>query len=504
MSIFSSGLSKDKHNEIFKRVVGTIIPIPSESGGVIVMWEKARLKISCILPPTTRVCKAKWTKVSNRFDQKDFEIDTPTLIMSGTCGSDFGGETPPIPIGESNRAIEFRRGSHIRDKVSLAALNVNAKDRIMVKPYRLANVYDNSNICWGGNSIPKTLREANNLFWSAPFNCDFGGPLHDKMCKNIEHMKDADIGNGCGTARFVHRQALHSVCQCSEGRAIPPREGSSLCSYCGMIWPDKVSPEIAERSKIVGGLNLCTIGLCDSMECRCLCQCCSNNCRCVCTCDLTDAFIKGLKDYATSDENGSHWQDYYPLGSLSWEDWTRPICGTRYNRENPQFMSYTGKCDGVFISYDKKFVSSHPEDVQRNHAGHKCIIGLYTMTPTGYEIDLGKTKINLPSKKVLQVYDMWETQDQRVERENEEYRVRQEQERVRAAQLREERLALVQLRRIRDDKARAIVAKSVADTELAEDKDALSIYTNYFLRLENAAVIDAMITADERPITYQY
>lgn len=57
----------------------------------------------------------------------------------------------------------------------------NIKGVIYKIPYRLCNVFDSANICWGvGNKEPKDLNEAVNMFWALPFN----GDLIDRDFRN--------------------------------------------------------------------------------------------------------------------------------------------------------------------------------------------------------------------------------------------------------------------------------------------------------------------------------
>jgi hypothetical protein len=60
-----------------------------------------------------------------------------------------------------------------RHQYSIFAVREDEEKKLMIRPYRLANVHPNGHVCWGRrNPTPKDLYRAIKTYWEAPFNKD--------------------------------------------------------------------------------------------------------------------------------------------------------------------------------------------------------------------------------------------------------------------------------------------------------------------------------------------
>ena len=484
MAAFSTGLDKDRHHNIFKKVVGTVIMLPSESGGVIVNHEdKAGLRVSCIIKKTVRRATAQWQGVNaqgNRWypEPKEFELATPTLMYSASYGHYDGTGTQSLALTDV-----VRQQPH-GGEVAFVVLNEDSENNIMVKPYRIGNVYDGGNICWGGNLPPKNLRETHNLFWSSGINTDFGGPKHTRRCKNVTHVYQSHE-----TPNMLHRHEHLARCRngmdCEDKNAVlvkmqgpwssdHPRP--SKCLYCGGVLTKHISEEQSEILTKVGSLCLCCASLCsEASGCTCCCHCCQNQCNCLCECDLTDEWIEQMKGYEES------------LHHIAWEDWTRMVCGRKWNTEKPKFFSYNGHCDAIFISYDEDLIKKVGKENVRKHYTWDAVIGLATMTKDGWEIDYGNGKLMLGKNKVVPLADKWETPEVRRIREEREYAERQREARRIREHQRAERQERDRKRVEREAMRARVIAERIERGEVSQRDSAVDLWRRFYLNENNSS-----------------
>ena len=232
--------------------IGWIYLLPSETIKVIVKYHP-KWMISAVIANTSK----KIRTVKRLYDEEDAteELDIlikiPNLIMSHSM------QKPWV------------LNSKIETYFSINAIDLKQTSGIYVIPYRLANVYSSSNICFGDVALerkPSNLRQANNFFWSSPFNEDNCPYLdrHLQTCteRNHDHFDEKRI-----------REQY-------EAEKLDPLE----------------------------------------MEARIQadCACCFNECACECTCDTTDLYHDWLNNYYELIKN----QKYTLSTSL--------FCGERY------------------------------------------------------------------------------------------------------------------------------------------------------------------------------
>jgi hypothetical protein len=174
------------------------------------------------------------------------------------------------------------------------------------------------------------------------------------------------------------------------------------------------------------------------------------------------------------------------LNDLRWEDWSRIICGKKWNTDKPQFFSYSGRCDAIFVSYDKDLIKKYKDHV-RKHCRWNAIIGLANLTKKGWEIDLGNIKFTIPMKKAIPLADKWESPQQRRLREEREYAEAQ----ARAQREREERrIALREAERIRREREE-VIAKSLStkieNGEVSERPSAQELWRKFYMNETNSS-----------------
>lgn len=209
---------------------GWIYLLPSEAINVIVKYHPKWL-ISCVLPETSRRIIGK--RVDYRTDEAhkgSLDIKTPDIILTHSIAKPWDEYSKADPYFSINR-IDLKKGGGIH-----------------ATPYQLANVYSSGQICFGETTfggVPKNLREANNIFWSTPFNednCPFF-ENHPSVCKNKDHD-------------FLDH----------------PRTPPATWAARNL------------RVKAIKG---------------CCCECCINECGCQCKCNLNKGFFAWLKNYYT-------------------------------------------------------------------------------------------------------------------------------------------------------------------------------------------------------------
>ena len=155
--------------------LGWIYLLPSNTQSILVQYSP-KWKISCVLPEKQRRIHFKFhvcNDVACQDYDNTFNIKTPTLVMSHSM-------IPP-----------WVKSTKQNSYFDLYALDNTKKEHLYTAPYRLANVYESGKICFGAVSANDiaSLRKANNLFWSSPFNLD-NCPLvrqHQLNCGAVEH-----------------------------------------------------------------------------------------------------------------------------------------------------------------------------------------------------------------------------------------------------------------------------------------------------------------------------
>lgn len=213
--------------------LGWIYLLPSDASNVIVKYSP-KWTISCVISKSEKKITACHRKYHDFEDPtittRDISIHTPDLIWSHSLKKpwDYNSKVNPY--------------------FSLFAIDLKQSDGLYAVPYRLANVYDSATVCFGDTSREITnLRQANNYFWSSPFNednCPYKS-FHRKTCEGRDHEW------------YDHYEP--ESCGC----------GEEDCGYC----EDDTNSE----------------------ECRC--ECCIEICGCECGCQITDEFFEWVSNY---------------------------------------------------------------------------------------------------------------------------------------------------------------------------------------------------------------
>ena len=235
--------------------IGWIYLLPSETLKVIVKYHP-KWMISAVIANTSKkikTVKRLYDEHADEVDERDILVKIPDLIMSHSM------QKPWV----SNSKIETY--------FSINAIDLQQTSGIYVIPYRLANVYSSSNICFGDIALerkPSNLRQANNFFWASPFNED-NCPYLDKhlqICeeRNHDHYDEKRI-----------REQYES-------------ESEKL--------------DVLEMEERI----------------QANCACCFNECACPCTCDTTDLYYDWLNNY------------YELLKNQKYTLSTTLFCGERY------------------------------------------------------------------------------------------------------------------------------------------------------------------------------
>jgi len=204
--------------------------LPSEASNVIVKYAP-KWTISCVIPRTEKKIIAnhhtyhKWDAAAPKLCTKILDIKTPDLIWSHAFKKPWDSYSRVTPY------------------FSLFAIDLQQDNGIYAIPYRIANVYSSGTVCFGEAAEIANLRQANNYFWSSPFNqdnCPYT-EIHRKTCNYRNHEW------------FDHSED----------------------TYCGEEECDE----------------------CDGGEYTCRCECCVNICGCKCDCSMEEEFFKWVSLY---------------------------------------------------------------------------------------------------------------------------------------------------------------------------------------------------------------
>lgn len=301
---------------------GWIYLLPSEAINVIVKYHPKWL-ISCVIPETFRRITAK--RVDYRTDEAHegkLDIKTPDIIFTHSIAKPWTKYSKADPYFSINR-IDLKKGGGIH-----------------ATPYQLSNVYSSGQVCFGGtafNGMPKNLREANNLFWSTPFNednCPFF-ENHPSVCKNKDH-------------EFLDHPQI-------------PTSKSRPFGWGTPAWK-------RPRATAIKG---------------CRCECCINECGCQCKCNLNKGFFDWLKNYYTIVTNKKTTVK------------TKYFCGEKYFAcPKPTKAIFISNKEALL----KKIPETHwRKDGQ--HA--TVIIGVAEIkNDTHWKVDLGSTSFSIPKSQV--------------------------------------------------------------------------------------------------------
>ena len=324
----------------FGEVVGFVTYVPKETESVLVTYsDKAdgrgsgrgpvgEIRVSAFTAPGEQ--KASFTQRGNVIE---FTMQRPKLMLTQKFSA--------------SRTLRMSGSSYSETKIMEV---VEANRRIMVRPYRPANVYDDGKICTGsGNDRPKSLRSSWNLFWGAPFNADLLGrspDLCDHTCPHIQHRS-----RGCGGPNRRHRHRLTAVCGCVNERPNSPNsQHPTLCNNCGGV----LRSLLHEKQKNMQEVDPCS-ALSSDQCCSCQCACCTQRCSCRCSCDQLPKYADAIKNYSTQRVA---------------EDWTRSLT-------QPKFFSATGEYDGVFVSSKKPMLELVDEEHHHTAFNRLVVFGLF-------------------------------------------------------------------------------------------------------------------------------
>jgi hypothetical protein len=188
-------------------ILGWVYLLPSDASNVIVKYSPKWI-ISCVLPKSKKKITACYRSYDDYADPlvttRELEIETPDLIWSHSIRKPWDN---------------FYK---IEPYFSLSAINLSQSDGLYAVPYRLSNVYSSGTVCFGGSPSEITnLRQANNYFWSSPFNEDNCPYLsvHRKTCEDRVHEwfdhydEDENEEGSCGCECCIN--ICGCKCECS-------------------------------------------------------------------------------------------------------------------------------------------------------------------------------------------------------------------------------------------------------------------------------------------------
>ena len=305
--------------------LGWIYLLPSNTQSVLVQYSP-KWKISCVLPKKQRNIQFKFHTCNDWGCQdidKKFDITTPPLIMSHSWIPPWVGSTKRLPYFE------------------IFTLDTTSKKHICAVPYRLANVYDSGRICLGGgisaNDIA-TLRKANNLFWSSPFNLD-NCPLvrqHQLNCSGVQH-------------HYEDHYEIEESCEC------------------------RVYLDEQTNTYEVDYDALCTCEVCQ-------CACCVEICSCQCDCNMVDLLDTWVTSYSERPF------DYIRM--------TNHFCGKKYFGSSKPIKA-------LFISNQPDKLEINSNQVRKDYRNTACVVGIATkIDKECWDIDLGSSSIKINNDKV--------------------------------------------------------------------------------------------------------
>jgi len=307
---------------------GGIFLVPTETHKIVVKLQPS-LGVSCFFQPKIRPLRASCDK----HNEVDFFKKTPSLLLHQVlfsqlnCGPfsackicDFHSllcycQDCLLVRKSDTRSLRARRHRAIKSaRYMLYEVIDPDKDCFQIRPYRIANVGERGSICFGGQTIPPSSRQANFNFWNSTFNNDYTEihkPHRSSHCTN-KHHGVRPFRNCSGTFRNhslrCRKKVVHN-CNCLQNDSY--HKGDCLCFYrC----------QCPCECLCCKNINIC--------QCPCTCSCCLKQCNCPCDCDRNILFAKQLEAYVAETETC----DGFPF-----------IFGSSY-------LASTKKTDGIFIT----------------------------------------------------------------------------------------------------------------------------------------------------------
>jgi len=384
--------------------------LPTGVKNILVKYSPEVL-VSCIIPPKDFHIQYSSVKSYSSSKKHNLELASPALIMS--CG--YGD----IPAARTHKAIN--------SGYTLWALDTTRDDGIYVKPYKLANVWDQGKICFG-DLTPNSLRQAFNYYWTSGFNDDIKIP--HIFCLNKKHKYEFHSGCVCDESQKKHicdcsRKTFHNHygCGCTTVAKSKNCKGSCKekdCSCCKAIrtyqkknkkngMSDKKISKLAviklEHGKLYPGCNCswrhkrhCSCAktscgcVCDCDCCNkhcehgsCECKCCRNVCKCKCNCSK----VEKLKQHLTT-----YHQTKLPL--QKWKNRTAFFCGEKY-------WAAPEGAEGVLVSNDRRLLTAIPQQFwRRDRDGRPLVIALgHRQGIRGWEFRSGSYSFYLDHRNVV-------------------------------------------------------------------------------------------------------
>jgi len=390
--------------------------IPSQAESIVVKYQPD-IQASCVIPPQVFDINYANTRSAHK---KIIKVTTPTMIMS--CS--YGG----IP-----RSIA---GRNSRYGFTLWAIDTERKSKVYAKPYLLANVYTNGNVCFG-SLYPRSLRQAYNMFWSSNFNSDLYRMPHH--CGKKDHTLYYHTGCKCDPSKRKHTCSClrvtfhrHFGCGCTtvasskacKGSCLRNRDQQQAMAYqpdcdCCLAIVSVQDVALAQDStlsqrklnKLVQVVDanylgcgcsyrhkrgcLCGKNYCDcecfcdccKKKCNhgvCVCPCCRNTCSCRCNCNASQRFEHHVTTYNS---------DLMP--TQKWADRTDLFCGTK-------FWAAPKGSDGVLITNNKTILRKIPRKFWRKDSnGHALLIALATRTKPDWEFESGNFKFRISNSNIV-------------------------------------------------------------------------------------------------------
>lgn len=382
--------------------------LPTSATTVLVKYSPEIL-VSCIIPP--KDFEIKYSSTKNFVKKRDLLIGTPTLIMS--CGY---SDTPSVNNYDS-----------INTGYTLWVLDTSRDSGVFVKPYKLANIYEEGTICFG-DLIPTNLRQAFNYYWTSGFNDDIKLP---HSCLNRVHKYEWHSGCYCDGLKKSHicscsRKTFHSHigCGCTtigESKRCKGQCKKIKCVCCKAI--AKLQKKKLKKKKLsdkqllkVASLKLdigevypgckcywrhkrdcpcarnkcncpCSCNCCNKL-CKhdfCECSCCKNKCGCKCKCSKLEKIKQHLTTYHQR-----------LLPKQRWKNLTAFFCGEKY-------WAAQEEAEAVLVCSTRKLLEAIPKKFwRRDRDGRPLIIALGNRRGLrGWEFRSGSYRFYLDHRSVV-------------------------------------------------------------------------------------------------------
>lgn len=364
--------------KIWGKSRGGIWLLPGDTSATVVQLSP-NFKINALLPPKIRTAQADF---SNKKNPKSFELKTPSLIWSQTffhkvlcSGHPWCVCSNCKPWFREHHFYCFCDTCLTRGKKDFIAYSPKlaqilfhfhlygtseGRDRIFASPFRLANSDSSGKVCFGTKNFPVNLKQANNIYWSAPFNNDYNltKPHHARCAHKIHRLS---------YEHFTQHKSQNSICR---------RKVEHKCNC-----PDKVNSIHLISCYCYSVCRCPCICTCCKAECACVCNCtcCTNTCACPCVCDLNNEFVQILQQAASNFYGGT--------------DYTQFLCGD-------WFLSTSQPTDAIFISFEPELLQECKKSTVKIGES-SALVGFAKRSADGqWIIDLQKETIALEDTEV--------------------------------------------------------------------------------------------------------